>query len=66
MKFDDITKEMYVDTYFKDLGVSLEMIQQETTFDIDISRAKALSPPTEIELNILRKKVDPEGIYMKY
>ena len=66
MKFDEVSKEMYVDTFFKDLGVTLEGILNETDFDIDVSRAKPTAPPIETELHILREKVDPEGIYMKY
>jgi len=66
MKFDSTSKLMYVDTYFKDLGVELENIQRETGFDIDISRAKPIIPPTPNELETLRTNVDPEGIYMKY
>ncbi|WP_366924498.1 hypothetical protein MFMK1_001477 [Metallumcola ferriviriculae] len=66
MKFDKSSKEMYVQYYYAHLGVTVEKIQQATSFDIDISRAKPMDPPTSIELEVLRKKVDPEGIYMKY
>jgi glutaconate CoA-transferase subunit B len=66
MKFDDDTHEMYVDYYYEDLGVNLEQIKNATGFDIDLSQAKPMTPPTETELYALRTKVDPEGIYMKY
>lgn len=66
MKFDPQTHEMYVDGYYADLGVSLEQIKEETAFDIDVSRANPVSSPLTQELNALRSKVDPEGIYMKY
>lgn len=66
MKFDDTSKLMYVDTYYKDLGIELETIQKETGFEIDVSRAQPILPPTPNELETLRTKVDPEGIYMKY
>ena len=66
MKFDDISKEMYVDSFFKDLGVTIEGILKETAFDIDVSRARDTAPPNGTELSVLREKVDPEGIYMKY
>jgi len=66
MKFDEATRLMYVDSYYQDLGVELEAIRKETGFDIDVSRARPILPPTPEELKTLRTKVDPEGIYMKY
>ena len=66
MKFDDDSKEMYVDSYYEGLGVTLDAIQEETAFEIDLSRAKPIPAPSEQELCMLREKVDPEGIYMKY
>jgi glutaconate CoA-transferase subunit B len=66
MKFDSQTREMYVDSYFADLGITLEQIKQATDFSIDISRGRPVDPPTPVELEVLRTKIDPEGIYMKY
>lgn len=66
MKFAPDTHDMYVDGYYADLGVNLELIKAETAFDIDVSRATPVPPPTPQELSVLRNKVDPEGIYMKY
>ncbi len=66
MKFHPQTREMYVDHYYTDLGIQLEDIIKATGFDIDVSQAKPMEPPTELELAILRQQVDPEGIYMKY
>jgi glutaconate CoA-transferase, subunit B len=66
MKFEAETREMYVDTYFADLGVRIEEISDATGFDIDVSRARPLIPPTPEELTVLRESVDPEGIFMKY
>ncbi len=64
MKFDKDTHEMFVDYHYE--GVSLSEIKDSTGFDIDVSRAKLMEPPTELELNTLRTKIDPEGIYMRY
>lgn len=64
MKFDADTKIMYVSEYYADLGVTLEMIKENTGFDIDTSRAKPVVPPTEDELYILRNVADPEKIFM--
>jgi len=66
MKFDESSREMYVETYFDDLGVTVDDIRQMTEFDIDLSRARPMEPPTAEELTVLREKVDPEGIYMRY
>ena len=66
MKFDESSREMYVETYYDDLGVTVEDIRQMTEFDIDLSRARPMEPPTAEELAVLREKVDPEGIYMRY
>jgi glutaconate CoA-transferase, subunit B len=66
MKFDDSSKIMYVDRYYEELGVDPYAIQKETGFEIDVSRASPIAPPSREELHILRNRVDPEGIYMKY
>jgi glutaconate CoA-transferase subunit B len=66
MKFEESSREMYVETYYDDLGVTVEDIRRMTEFDIDLSRARPMEPPTAEELTVLREKVDPEGIYMRY
>ncbi len=66
MKFDPSSKEMFVETYYDDLGVSIDDIRHMTEFEIDLSRARPMKPPTREELAVLREKVDPEGIYMRY
>jgi hypothetical protein len=37
-----------------------------TDFEIDVSPAQPLAPPSAEELRVLREQVDPEGIYMRY
>jgi glutaconate CoA-transferase subunit B len=66
MKFAEGTHEMYLDGYFADLGVTPDQVKENTGFSIDVSRATPINPPTDNELRILRTKVDPEGIFMKY
>ncbi|KLU60092.1 glutaconate CoA-transferase subunit B [Peptococcaceae bacterium CEB3] len=66
MKFRPQTHEMYVESFFADMGVTLEEIQQNTAFPIDVTQAKPLESPNDSELNVLRQVVDPEGIFMKY
>ena len=60
MKFHPETKEMYVESYYADLGVHAEEIKNNTGFDIDVSRAKPAIPPTYEELDLIRNKIDPE------
>ena len=66
MKFDERSRSMYVEATYEDLGVSIGDIRAMTEFDIDGSRAQPMAPPTAEELSVLREKVDPEGIYMRY
>jgi acyl CoA:acetate/3-ketoacid CoA transferase beta subunit len=66
MKFDEHSRSMYVEAYYADLGVTIGDIRAVTEFDIDVSRAQPTAPPTAEELAVLREKVDPEGIYMRY
>lgn len=64
MEFDSETHEMYVAYYYKDLGVNLDDIVKNTSFDIDVSRAVPFETPTLDELDMLRNQIDPEGIYI--
>jgi glutaconate CoA-transferase subunit B len=63
-RFDDVTKEMYLDTYHP--GVSIEEIKQNTGFDVKVSPlVRETEPPTVEEIELLRKEIDPRGIYIK-
>lgn len=62
MKFHPQTREMYVDSYFADLGVTADEIQKNTDFPIDVYKATPSRPPTYGELEILRTAVDPQGL----
>ncbi len=63
MRFDDNTKEMYLDEYYP--GVTIENIIENTGFEIDVSKAKEAKAPTELELLILRNEVDPQRLICK-
>lgn len=65
MGFKEDTKEMYVNHYYADLGVTLDKIRENTGFDIDTTSARPAEPPTEKELKLLREKLDPEGIFLQ-
>lgn len=64
MEFDAETREMYVAYYYENLGVTLDDIIKNTSFDIDVSRAKSFEMPTQEELDILRNQIDSEKIYI--
>ncbi|MFP5527198.1 CoA-transferase subunit beta [Peptococcus simiae] len=59
MRFNE-NKRMYLSEYFE--GVTPEQVQDNTGFDIDISKAHLAKPPSQEELSILREKVDPKGL----
>ena len=63
LRFDERTKRMYLSSYHP--GVTPEQVQENTGFELDISRAEQTEPPTEKEIKILREKVDPEGIFLR-
>ena len=62
MKFDDETKRMYVAEYFP--GVTVQDIQDNTGFEIDVSRAVESIPPGPECLEILRNQIDPSRLYI--
>jgi len=63
LRFDEHTKRAYLASYHP--GVTPEQVQESTGFELDVSRAKETTPPTEFEIRVLREKVDPEGIFLK-
>lgn len=60
MRFDDKTKHMYLAEYFP--GVTLQQIQENTGFEIDLSNAVEAEPPSQEILDILLRKVDPQRL----
>lgn len=62
MAFDDTTKEMYLQSYYP--GVTPEQVQENTGFEIDISRACEEQAPTSMELKILREEIDPNRLIL--
>ena len=45
-------------------GITPQKILDNTGFEIDVSRAKEVEPPTESELKILREKCDPQRLIL--
>ncbi len=62
MGFDEVTKKMFLESYFP--GISPEKILDNMEFDVDISRAEELVPPTAEEIGILREQCDPQGLIL--
>lgn len=62
MRFDEQTKRMYAAEYFP--GVTTEEIQRNTGFDIDVSRAVESRPPEPECLEVLRRQLDPNRVYI--
>lgn len=60
MRFDEKTKEIYVAEYYRE--VTSQQIQENTSFEIDISRAVESKPVTEEELRVLREEIDPQRL----
>ena len=63
LRFDERTKRAYLASYHP--GVTPEQVKESTGFELDVSRARETTPPTEFEIRVLREKVDPEGIFLK-
>ena len=63
MKFDDETKRMYCAYMFP--GVTPEISQENTGFEIDCSRAETFeAPPAEI-IRLIREEIDPGQAFIK-
>ncbi|BBO88930.1 CoA-transferase subunit beta [Desulfosarcina ovata] len=62
MRFDDTTKEMYLDGVYP--GIEPEAVLEQMQFSVDISRAREVMPPSADELNILRDKCDPQRLIL--
>jgi len=64
LRFDRTTKEMYLETYHP--GVTIEMVKENTSWDMIISdNVKETEPPTIEEIRILREELDPHGLFLK-
>ncbi|MFZ1985445.1 MAG: CoA-transferase [Desulfatitalea sp.] len=62
MRFDDDTKEMYLDGYYP--GIDPQTILNQMEFAVDVSRARPVAPPSAQELKILREKCDPQRLIL--
>ncbi len=62
MAFDESSHRMYLSACFP--GISPKEIQARAGFDLDISKAKEVVPPSQEALDILRQKTDPEKLIL--
>ena len=62
MRFDDDTKEMFLDAYFPE--TSPGVILDHMGFEVDTTRASELAPPSQKELQILREVCDPDRLIL--
>ena len=62
MGFDSLSRQMFLQAYFP--GKTPQMILENMQFEVDVSRANELDPPTDRELQILRQMVDPQRLIL--
>lgn len=62
MRFDEKTREMYLAGYYP--GITPAQVSKNMQFEVDISRAMEVRPPSPEELNILRDKCDPQRLIL--
>lgn len=63
LKFDEETKRMYLAGYYP--TSSPQDIIDNTGFDIDVSRAVEIEPPTEDVIKKIREEIDPGQRFIK-
>lgn len=64
LRFDEKTKEMYLASYHP--GLTVEQVKQNTGWDLTVSpKIRETEPPTTEEVEILRKDLDSQGIFLK-
>lgn len=63
LKFDDETKRMYLAYYYP--FSTPEMVQENTGFDIDVSRAQLMEGPGEDVIRVIREEIDPGQVFIK-
>jgi len=63
IRYREVTREPYLASFHP--GATPESVRDETGFSLDISDAAETLAPSAEELEILRRVVDPEGIFIK-
>ena len=63
LKFDEKTKRMYLAGYYE--TTTPEEVQDNTGFDIDVSKAEKLAPPDPEVIRMIREEIDPGQAFIK-
>jgi glutaconate CoA-transferase subunit B len=63
MKFNEKTKRMYLAGYFE--TSSPEDIIENTGFEIDVSLAEKIEPPSPEVIRMIREDIDPAQVFIK-
>ena len=63
LKFDEKTKRMYLAGYYE--TTTPEEVQENTGFDIDVSKAEKLAPPDPEVIRMIREEIDPGQAFIK-
>ena len=63
LKFDEETKRMYLAGYYE--TTTPEEVQENTGFDIDVSKAEKLAPPEPEVIRMIREEIDPGQAFIK-
>ena len=63
MKFDEVTKRMYLAYYYP--FSSPELVKENTGFDVDVSRSELMEGPSEEIIRIIREEIDPGQAFIK-
>lgn len=64
MEFDKETKRMYLAGYYE--TSSIEEIVENTGFEIDVSKAVKIEPPTPEIIRMIREEIDPGQAFIKH
>ncbi len=59
-RFESQSKEMYCDCLYP--SISPQEVQNNISFNIDVSHTKLIEIPSQEEFDILRKKIDPQRL----
>lgn len=63
LKFDEETKRVYLAGYYE--TTTPEEVQENTGFDIDVSKAEKLAPPDPEVIRMIREEIDPGQAFIK-
>lgn len=62
IRYREQTRLPYLASYHP--GLDAQRVQNETGFELDLEEARETLPPSAEELDILRRQIDPEGIFI--